>query len=160
MVDVRLSPVRLDEKAALRADLDAYLIVHADLVDPARRHGEPTHQPYYDAYWSEEGRRPFWILANGARAGFVLINRHAPSGLACDAAVAEFCVLPAFRRMGLGRAAAHRAFALAVGQWELQVHRANPVGMAFWARAIATAPVAGATEIPLEDRVIHRFRTA
>ena len=160
MADVRLSPVRLDEKAALRADLDAYLIAHADLVDPERRHGDPTHQPYYDAYWSEEGRKPFWILADGARAGFVLINRHAPSGRGSDAAVAEFCILPAFRRTGLGLVAAQRTFGLVSGQWELQVHRANPAGMAFWARAIATASVVEATATPLEDRVVHRFRTA
>ena len=144
MADVRLSPVRLDEKAALRADLDAYLIAHADLVDPERRHGDPTHQPYYDAYWSEEGRK---------RAGH-------PSGRGCDAAVAEFCILPAFRRTGLGLVAAHRTFGLVSGQWELQVHRANPAGMAFWARAIATASVVEAPATPLEDRVVHRFRTA
>lgn len=160
MAEVRLVPVPLSEKAELRAELNLYLIAHADLVDPARVHGDPTEQPHFDAYWSEAGRRPFWIVGDGAQAGFVLINRYSPSGLGCDAAVAEFCILPPFRRAGVGLAGAHAAFALIAGQWELQVHRATPGAMAFWPRAIATASVDEATEIDLGDRVIHRFRTA
>lgn len=160
MTAVRLVPVPLAEKAELRAELDLYLIAHADLVDPAREHGDPTDQPHFDAYWSETGRRPFWILADGARVGFVLINRYSPSGLGCDAAVAEFCILPPFRRAGLGLAAAGAAFALVHGQWELQVHRANPAAMTFWPRAIAATSLGEATEIDLGERVIHRFRSA
>ncbi len=160
MTTVRLVPVPLSEKAELRAELDAYLIALADLVDPARALGDPTQQPYFDACWSEESRRPLWILAGGERAGFVLINRYAPSGLGCDAAIAEFCVRPALRRGGVGRAAARAAFALVPGRWELAVHKANPAAVAFWRRAVAEASVGEPTEISTGDGVIHRFRTA
>jgi len=156
-MDVALVPVALADKAELRAMLDPYLIAHADLVDPARVHGDPTEQPHFDLYWTEPGRIPLWIVADGARAGFLLLNDWSPSGLEVDRAISEFCVAPAFRRTGVGAAAALAAFASQAGCWELQVYRANPAGMAFWARVLAAAPTTDRHEITDEDRIIHRF---
>ena len=157
-MEVSLRPAPLAEKAELRTLFDPYLIAHANQVDPERRYGDPLAQPYFDLYWSEAGRRPLWILADGARAGFVLVNRHSPSGQGVDQAIAEFYVIPERRRGGVGRAAALAAFASAQGVWELQVHRANPEGMAFWPKVIAEAAVRDWEQIDLGDRVVHRFR--
>jgi predicted acetyltransferase len=157
---VLLVPVPFTEKAELRALLAPYLVAHADEVDPGRVHGDPTDYPWFDAYWQAPERRPFWILADRARVGFVLVNAHAPSGRGCDQAIAEFCVLPARRRGGIGTAAALAALATAPGVWELQVYRANHEGMAFWPRVVAAASPAEREEIALADRVIHRLRMA
>jgi predicted acetyltransferase len=156
-VAVSLAPVPLAEKAALRAMFDPYLIAHADLADPGRIHGDPLDQPYFDLYWAEPERAPFWIVSDGERAGFALLNAWSPSGRGVDRAIAEFCVIPQRRRDGIGRAAALCAFATAPGVWELQVYRANPAGMAFWPRAIEAAAPSEWEEIAGEDRVIHRF---
>ena len=91
-MSVVLAPVSLAEKTELRAVFNPYLIEHADLVDPARVHGDPTDQPYFDLYWTEPERIPLWILADGVRAGFVLLNAWSPSGLGVDRAIAEFYV--------------------------------------------------------------------
>lgn len=157
MAEVRLARVGQDEKSDLRGLLDPYLIAHADVVDPQRRHGDPTDYPHFDAYWTQTERRAFWILADELRAGFVMLNRFSPSGLGCDAAVAEFCVLPPWRRIGVGLAAAKAAFALTSGVWELQVYRATAPALAFWPRAIAAAGARQAREISRVDRVVHRF---
>ena len=157
---VALQPVAFADRQALRAMMDPYLIAHADEVDPERAHGDPTDYPYFDAYWVEPVRRPYWIVADGERAGFVLINAYSPSGLGVDHAVSEFCVLPARRRGGLGLAAARAAFESAAGQWELQVFRANRSGFAFWPKALAAAGVEDWQVIEQPDRVIHRFRMA
>lgn len=156
MVEVGL--VALSEKAELRRLLDPYLIAHAAIVDPERRHGDPTNYPHFDVYWTEPERRPYWIAARGETVGFALINRHAPSGLECDAAVAEFCILPQWRRAGIGLAAARAVFATAPGLWELQVYEATAPGLAFWPRAIAAAGACDVTELRMADRRIHRFR--
>lgn len=155
---VALRPVPFTEKAELRALFDPYLMAHADQVDPKRRHGDPLAQPYFDLYWSEPGRRPLWILADGERAGFVLLNRHSPSGRGVDQTIAEFCIVPERRRCGIGRAAAFAALATAPGIWELQVYRSNAEGMAFWPRAIAEAAPGEWEQIDLGDRVVHRLR--
>lgn len=155
---VALQPVTFAEKPQLRAMFDPYLIAHARLVDPDGATGDPTDYRHFDAYWTEPERRPYWIMADGVRAGFVLINTHSPSGLGTDHSVAEFSVVPERRRGGLGRAAARAALATAAGWWELQVYRANPDGMAFWPRAIGDAHPSTWDEIDLGDRVVHRFR--
>ena len=156
---VVLAPVPVSEKAELRAAMDPYLTAHADLVDPARVHGDPTEQPYFDLYWREPERIPLWILADGRRAGFVLLNAYSPSGQGVDRAISEFHVDPAFRRAGVGTAAALAALATKSGQWEFQVYHANADGMAFWPRVLAIGPISDRQEIAAEDRVIHRFRS-
>ncbi|MDP1617247.1 GNAT family N-acetyltransferase [Phenylobacterium sp.] len=158
MVEVRLAPVALAEKPELRRLLDPYLIAHADIVDPEGRHGDPTDYPHFDAYWTQAERRPFWISVGDDAAGFALVNRYSPSGLGCDAAVAEFCILPTWRRAGIGLAAARAVFATTPGLWELQVYEATAPALAFWPRAIAAAGAHEATEISLADRRVYRFR--
>lgn len=155
---VQLEPVSAADKAALRVMLDAYLSAHADLVDPGHAQGDPAGYPYFDLYWTEPERRPYWILADGERAGLVMINAWSPTGRGTDNAIAEFYVAPERRRQGIGLAAAVAALQSAPGWWELQVYRANPAGMAFWRRAIAAAGASSWERIPLEDRVLHRFR--
>lgn len=154
---VRLTPIALSEKDELRADFDPYLIAHADLVDPSRLYGDPTDYPHFDLYWTEPERSAWWIVADGRRAGFVLLNAYAPSGQAVDRAISEFCIVPAFRRSGIGTAAALAALATRAGQWELQVYRANLDGMAFWPRVLAAAPITDQQQIDGDDRVVHRF---
>ena len=156
---VRLDPVPLKDKAALKAFLEPYLIAHADLVDPDRKYGDPAAYEYFDLYWVEPERAPFWIIADGQPAGFVLVNAWSPSGRGTQRSIAEFYVRPDLRRRSLGLAAALAAFATHDGLWELQVYRANPGGMAFWPRAIEAAGARDWEVTQGEDRVIHRFRT-
>ena len=158
-MDVTLSPVAFADKAALWAVFEPYQIAHADLTEPGRAPGSPRAYPWFDHYWIEPERIPLWALdEQERRVGFALVNRHSPSGLGCDRAVAEFCILPEHRRAGLGLAAARALFARYEGVWELQVHRANAPALAFWARATAAA---GVREHDIFDRpegLIHRFR--
>lgn len=158
MVEVRLTPIGSSEKTELRRMLDPYLVAHADIVDPRRHHGDPTHYPHFESYWTEPERQPFWILVDAVRAGFVLVNRYSPSGLGCDAAVAEFCVLAPWRRTGIGLAAACAAFTTRPGLWELQVYVATAPALAFWPRAIAAAGGRQVEQIFLGDRHVHRFQ--
>ena len=157
---IELAPIPLADKAALKAMLDPYLIEHADQVDPQGVHGDPRSYDFFDPYWVDPARHPYWIVADGERIGFCLVNAHAPSGQPIDHAVAEFCVLPPYRRGGRGQAAVRAVLARHPGQWELQVYRGNAQGFDFWPRALAACWVADWEQIVREDRVIHRFRTA
>ncbi len=155
---IALEPISIEDKAALCAAFDAYLIAHADLVDPDREYGDPTVYDYFELYWVEADRHPYWIVADGERAGFVLVNAHSPSGLGTAQSIAEFSVFPDRRRCGLGKSAALASFKRHRGQWELQVYRANSEGMAFWPDAIAAAEISDWSRIERDDRVIHRFK--
>lgn len=156
---IRLDPVPIADKPALAAMMRPYLEDHARTVDPEGRYGPIGEYPYFDLYWVEPERRPYWILGDGERAGFVLVNRYSPSGLGCDAAISEFYVAPEHRRQGVGQAAALAAIGTRRGLWELQVYRLAEPAMAFWPQVIAAAQPLAWDEVPRSELVIHRFRT-
>lgn len=71
-------------------------------------------------------------------AGFALATRGSPAtDDADDLDVAEFFVLPTYRRGGVGRHAAIALWDLLPGQWVVRVAVANKAGLAFWADVIA-----------------------
>jgi predicted acetyltransferase len=135
---IRLAPVGLADKPALWEMMAEYLVEHARKVDPAGGQ-DPLAYDYFDLYWTEPARRPYWIEQADAHAGFVLVNAWSPSGLGAQHSIAEFCVAASWRRRGLGLEAARLAFTAHPGLWELQVFRGNDEGLAFWPRAIAGA---------------------
>ena len=89
---------------------------------------------YFDLYWSEpETRWPFWLRADGANAGFALVRKEGPSG---RTQIAEFYVAPAYRRKGVGLAAARHVIARFPGQWQITQRELNASGIAFWHRVL------------------------
>lgn len=96
---------------------------------------------YFDAYWTESTRAPYFIVEEGKRIGFALVRQVAP-GCHC---VAEFFVLRAARRRGVGRRAALAVFAAHRGQWRVAQDARNKSAQVFW-RAVIDAFTAGAFE--------------
>lgn len=88
-------------------------------------------------YWQEPNRHPFLVRADGKLAGFVFIKRG--SEVSADAGVwdmAEFFVLRALRRRGIGTRIAHEVWGRFPGQWEIRVMEANEPASGFWQRAV------------------------
>jgi predicted acetyltransferase len=117
-----------------------------------------------DPYWQTPGWRAWLFEADGALAGFALVNDDAHSTLPADHSMAEFFVARKYRRLGVGQFAAHRLFADAPGQWEVAVIRKNVAAQAFWRRAVSTCAAAReVTELDLDDAnwkgPVLRFRT-
>lgn len=103
--------------------------------------------PYaLDSYWREEGRIPLLVRADGALAGFALINRHSHIGRPVERDMAEFFIARTHRRAGVGSAAAAALFAGYPGSWEVAVMRRNLPALAFWERAVAAAAGGGPVE--------------
>jgi predicted acetyltransferase len=97
--------------------------------------------PGLSLYWSEPGRYPFLIKINGKLAGFVLVHKILQtSGSNTVWDVAEFFVLRAYRRRGVGREAAHSVLRQFPGHWQVRVMQANRTAHRFWQRAIAEFP--------------------
>lgn len=95
--------------------------------------------PYLDAYWQEPGDRyPYLITANRTTAGFAFVNHHSRLNTPYTKSVAEFYILPEFRRSGVGQVAAAHMFRQFPGPWEVAVLSGNKTAEQFWIRAIAT----------------------
>ncbi|MEM8731481.1 MAG: GNAT family N-acetyltransferase [Pseudomonadota bacterium] len=86
-------------------------------------------------YFGYDGRHPYWIQRNGARAGFALAATE-PDG--CHE-LAEFTVFPAHRRSGIGQSAAAQLFARHPGAWRLGVV-AHGGARGFWQTALTGNP--------------------
>jgi predicted acetyltransferase len=134
----QVRPATPSDRDLLRALLDDYLheLSAFGPVDAA--------YPYFDRYFQEPDRFAYLVeISSGDRtvsAGFALVNRHSPSGLPVDHAMAEFSILPAFRQTGLGRQVAERLFARHPGQWELSVSRGNAAAWSFWCGIVGASP--------------------
>jgi len=90
------------------------------------------HYPYLDSYWQDEDRWPFWVKAGDDIAGFALLRRTEEGPME----VAEFYVLPAHRRSGIGLAFARDLIARYPGQWTISEYKASTGAIAFWRRVI------------------------
>lgn len=84
-------------------------------------------------YWSEEGRHPFLVRADGRLAGFVLVKK-------VDAGwdLAEFFVVRGARRSGVGTRVAHEIWRRFPGAWVVRVMEANGSAERLWAGAVAS----------------------
>ena len=86
-------------------------------------------------YWwlDETNGLPLVTSLNGKRIGFVFLNttQHYRN-LRADLKLAEFFILPDFRRQGLGRSVVERLAEIYGGIWEVEAIRANLPAVRFW----------------------------
>ena len=85
-----------------------------------------------ERFWTERGRRSFFIRADGTLAGFALIRDEATYAGAGSHEISEFFVLRRFRRQRVGEQAARMLFDLAPGPWELSQLASNVGAQEFW----------------------------
>jgi ASC-1-like (ASCH) protein/predicted acetyltransferase len=128
-MNVKLIPVKLDEKEILREMIKEYEKELTGLDDP----GE---YKYLDSYWEKENRHPYFITVDECLAGFILINDHT---LVVKPAknVAEFYVKKDFRRQNTGKTAAFKIFNLFPGKWEIRELKDNVGARHFWNKVVA-----------------------
>lgn len=88
-----------------------------------------------DRRWDSPGHHQYLIRAGEQPAGFVLVDLLGQSQVTLRAPVfemREFFVMRAYRRQGVGRQAAVRAFELFRGVWEVYELQQNVAAQAFW----------------------------
>lgn len=102
-------------------------------------------------YWSEPGRHPFLVWVDGKLAGFVLVKKGSEvSGNANRWDMAEFFVLRAYRRRGVGTRIAHEVWKRFPGVWDVRVMQSNVTAFNFWKRAIAEFTGENIEAVPFE----------
>lgn len=135
-MEICLKPVELKEKGTLQNLLEKYLYEFSQWekmdVDQNGLYG----YEYLDFYWTEENRHPFFILADGKLAGFVLVNDEPEVEADTDYTMAEFFVMFKYRKMGVGRTAAFQTFERFPGKWQLKYNPQNKVSSMFWNRVV------------------------
>jgi len=104
------------------------------------------------AYWSQPDHYPFLVKVDSNLAGLTLIKRsHSIIHGREVWDVAEFFIVRAYRRRGIGAAVAHEVWKKFRGRWEVRVMESNRTGTEFWLRTVSTF-----IEVPIEPVVIAR----
>jgi ribosomal protein S18 acetylase RimI-like enzyme len=138
-MDVTLVEVRESEYDDFFAMYEPY-VRELDPYDPAG----PAPAGYLDQYRRAvlddmEGRELLWILAGGARAGLIVVRTQSdwPDESRAVASIAEFYVLPEFRRARTGTAAVKELLAehrrRGTDEIEADILRDNEPARGFWA---------------------------
>lgn len=87
---------------------------------------------YFDAYWIEPERHPFFINFGDKLVGFALV-RQLELG---KHSIAEFFVARKYRRQGIGERAAMLLFDAFPGEWHVAQEEGNVPAQHFWRSVI------------------------
>ncbi len=87
--------------------------------------------PHLDNYWSDNNRYPYLFFAGEEIAGFALVRKEEYFH-----SMAEFYVLPKFRRQGIGMFGAINLIKQHPGKWHIEYDARNRIGKLFWSKLV------------------------
>lgn len=91
---------------------------------------------YFSNYLTDNDRDAYLIKSKtGELMGFVMINQYLQK-IKTGHSIAEFLVLPRFRRNGVGSEVAKRCFAMYPGNWEVSPADGSDSAYKFWKTVI------------------------
>jgi predicted acetyltransferase len=131
-MNVELKPVPAEGKDILNNLLEKYNYEFSQYDKIPFGTDGLFHYLHLDAYWTEKDRAAYFIMAEGALAGFALINAHPECDHPLDWAVAEFFVAYPYRRSGVGSRAMEEIFRRHRGVWHIKYHPENTASAVFW----------------------------
>jgi predicted acetyltransferase len=138
-VHIELVHATQEQKAIIANLLELYAhdfseFHHLELGDDGR-----FGYKHLPLYWSEPDRYPFLIKVDGRLAGLALVKKGSEvsdSDAVWD--MAEFFIVRAYRRRGIGMKVAHEVWRRLPEPWEVRVRQSNGAALNFWQRAITT----------------------
>lgn len=133
-MEIGVSRVPKEDASILRNLMELYQYDHSEWDGAETDERGLYGYTYFGNYWTEEGRHPFLIRADGKPAGFVLVRT--PPNTDGENRIAEFFVMRKYRRTGIGRFAAHQVFDMFPGEWQVTQFESNLTARSFWERII------------------------
>jgi predicted acetyltransferase len=127
-ISVKLATI--DEKKVISTLLQPYLeeLSHYPGEVLEYRDARGTYYyPYLDDYWRENQRYPYLLYGNNRVAGFALVRRNRGNW-----EMAEYYVLPEFRRCGLGIGCAIDIVRQHPGKWKIYFNKNNRLSRILW----------------------------
>jgi len=134
---VTLRQVRQEDKVLLFNLLQKMLCEMTNYYDNDIDDEGNFEYRYFESYFSgaEPDRLAYLIEADGQVAGFLMVNAHSYIGQSPDHVLAEFFVLPKFRRKHVAWDAVTLLFRQLPGAWEIKYHTRNLPAARLWNQA-------------------------
>lgn len=152
---MRMAAATLDQKPLIANLLQLYLYDMTESMPfPVGSDGRFEYD-FLERFW----QHPYLIHSGDEIAGFALVIDQCPlTGRKPCFFMAEFFVLKAYRKQGLGRSALDAILAKHRGDWHIGVPHANKPAQAFWGRALAPrGPAISDIQFEGDDWRLHAF---
>lgn len=131
MMNLSVEKASLEEKPVVGRLLQLCLRELAAPESASTGAGELIPYPWFDLYWTSVHRFPHLLRCDGRLAGFAFVREAEEAG-DWQWQIAEFFVLPAFRKIKVGTAAACTLLESRRGIWEVSWARTNGPARLFW----------------------------
>ncbi len=138
-MEIEIQKVDESEKHVLDRLLQLYLYEFSVFEDSDVNSDGVFEYEYFDEYWEDDDRHPFFIKCDGELVGFALVMTSRPSWLFDEKTIhtiTEFFVMRKYRRTGVGKFASFKIFDEFDGEWEIWQLDKNIDAKKFWRAVI------------------------
>ena len=129
---VRLEIVKNKERKLLYNINQKYLYEMTLYYDDKMDEEGNYNYGYFDLYFKEKERIPYFIYNDNTIIGFIFINNISYFGDKIDYSIAEFTIFPHYRNKGYAKEAVNIVFNLYKGVWEIKYNEKNIKAKNFW----------------------------
>jgi len=149
---IKLEKATVEQRPLLGRLMQLYLYEFSEFDNADINKNGLYEYEYFDHYWREKDRFPFLFYVNDKIAGFVLVNSHSPDNKERNTkSIAEFFVMPKYRKKNIGKNIAFRIFDMFPGKWQVFEMESNIAAQKFWRKVIAEYTDGDFEEILLEN---------
>lgn len=126
---LRLKRVEVAEKDDLYNLLQKYLAELSIFVEIEKNSDGEYYYKYFDDYWRDKQRIPYYLVNNNRAVGFVFLRLEVDKGVN---SIAEFYVLEEYRGLGYGTQLIRFIFEAHPAKFEIIYNNANISAKNFW----------------------------
>ena len=134
---IRLIAVQQKDKELLWNINQKYLYEMTNYYDDPMDANGNYHYGYFDEYFSDTKRTAYFLFDDDALVGFAMLNPYSCIAKTPNHTMAEFTILPAYRRRHLAVDAANAIMERHPGQWEIKYNEKNTAAKRLWNKVAA-----------------------
>lgn len=134
---IYLEKVKKEEKDILYRLLQ-YSLFEESLTDLNEMNNDALFEyKFFDKYFEENSREAYFVkdIKSNKLLGFVMINQYMKI-FSNGHSIAEFMIIPKYRRQGIGKKVAFSCFSKYKGNWEVSPSFGNKIAYLFWKNVI------------------------
>ncbi|MCC7207258.1 MAG: GNAT family N-acetyltransferase [Anaerolineae bacterium] len=135
-MELHITQARESDAATVENLLQLYVYDYTDFMDWDVEADGRYNLPDLDGQLFAPGRSVFLLHAEGALAGFAIIDQPPDPPADHDTDMREFFVMRRFRRKGVGAWFARELFGRFPGRWRVEQLPKNVAAIAFWRKVI------------------------
>ena len=137
IIQYRLEQVKIEDKDILYRLLQ-YSLFEESLTDQNEMNNEAIFEyKWFDSYFQDNNREAYIIKEQETNKilGFAMVNQYMQKSKDGHS-IAEFMIVPKYRRLKIGKRVAIELFNMHKGNWEVKPSYGSAVALTFWKSVI------------------------